>query len=153
MAVGPVGRSAAQRENQDHQDHQDDRELPTQPEHSAGRHRKAASGADSGQITVERLFAVETAYLAAFACALALALRYPDAAVVLCGISGVTARTASREAARLAALFWDRTHHALPTATDPARRHVREHARSRTWFHPRVHVHEHARPGHRPRLH
>ena len=150
MAVGPVGRSAAQRENQNHQDHQ---ELPTQPEHSTGRHRKAASRAESGKITVERLFAVETAYLAAFGCALALALRFPDAAVVLCGISGVTARTASREAARIAALFWDRTHHVLPTTTDRARRHVREHARAHTWLHARVHVHEHARPGHWPRLH
>lgn len=155
MAVGPVGRSAA------------DEEKPAQPRHSSGRHRRAAPGPDHGKITVERLFAVETAYLIAFTGALVLALRFPNAAVLLCGISGVTARSASREASRLAALLWDRTHLTLPTATDRARRHVRErtrlHAKDHT--HTRVHIygprtgqghshaHAHPRPGHRPRLH
>lgn len=75
-----------------------------------GRHRRSAAGTEREPVSVERLFAVETAYLIAFSGALALALRFPEAAAVLCGIGGVTARTASREAARIAAQIWDRTH-------------------------------------------
>jgi hypothetical protein len=74
--------------------------------HAHGKHRRTAARS----ARTERLLAVESAYLAAFAAALALALRFPETAAVLCGLGGVTARTGGRQAARLTARFWDRGH-------------------------------------------
>ena len=82
---------------------------------AGGRHRKCPAEAEHGPAPTERLLAIDTAYLAAFTGSLALALRFPEAAALLCGLGGVTARTASREAARLAARLWDLAHHDRPS--------------------------------------
>lgn len=79
-----------------------------------GRHRKCPTEPARKPAPTERLIAIDTAYLAAFTGSLALALRFPEAAAVLCGLGGVTARTASREAARLAARLWDLAHRDRP---------------------------------------
>jgi len=84
--------------------------------HPGGRHRKCSTEAETKRepAATERLLAVDTAYLAAFAGVLGLAVRFPGAAAILCGLGGITARTASREAARLAARLWDLAHHDCP---------------------------------------
>ena len=87
-----------------------------------GRHRKCAVKAEHTPARTERLLAVDTAYLAAFTGSLALALRFPEGAGVLCGLGGVTARAASREAARLAGRLWDLAHHERPSEPETARR-------------------------------
>ena len=78
--------------------------------HPHGKHRRTAARSARSPARTERLIAVESAYVAAFAAALALGLRFPETAAILCGLGGVTARTASRQAARLAARLWDRGH-------------------------------------------
>lgn len=92
--------------------------------HPHGKHRRTAARSARAAARTERLVAVESAYVAAFGVALALGLRFPETAAILCGLGGVTARTASRQAARLAARLWDRGHEADERACDPAKHRI-----------------------------
>ncbi len=70
---------------------------------------------------MERLLAVDTAWLLCFALLAAATVRHPGPAAILCGIGGVTGPGVARQGARCTARLWDQRHRiAPPPRPDPA---------------------------------